>query len=69
MMIVVYKETVTFEDSEDVYLRIVGNGEGLATVWYKLNQHAFEWVEDAYDLDDAWMKRYRIHSITKRNTL
>ena len=49
--------TVTFEDSEDVYLRLVGNGEGLSTVWYKLNQHSFEWVEDAYALDEAWMLR------------
>ena len=51
--------TVVFEDSDEIFLRLVGNGDGLSPIWYILNQGAFEWVEDSHELDLAWVHRSR----------
>ena len=51
--------TVVFEDSDEIYLRLVGSGDGLMPIWYMLNQGAFDWVEDSHELDLAWVHRNR----------
>jgi len=49
--------TVVFENSDDIYLRLVGNGEGLHPIWYILDMGSFAWIEDSHDLDLAWAHR------------
>lgn len=49
--------TVIFEGSDDVYLRLLGNAQGLEPIWYKLELGSFEWVQDSSDLDLAWSQR------------
>jgi len=50
-------DTVVFEDSDEVYLRLVTSGEGLLPIWYILNKGSFDWIEDSHDLDIAWSHR------------
>jgi len=49
--------TVVFENSDDIYLRLVGNGEGLHPIWYVLEMGSFAWLEDSHELDIAWSHR------------
>ena len=50
-------DTVVFNDSDDVFLRLVASGEGLMPIWYVLNMGSFDWVADSHELDIAFTKR------------
>ena len=49
--------TVVFENSDDIFLRLLGNGDGLMPIWYILDKGSFDWVHNSHDLDVAWAHR------------
>ena len=49
--------TIVFEDSDDIYLRLVSNNGGLAPIWYELDEGNFRWVEDSHEFDIAFTNR------------
>jgi len=49
--------TITFSDSDDVYLRLAASAVNHLPIWYILDEGSFEWVQDSSELDLAFTDR------------
>ena len=45
--------TVGFDSDDAAYLRL----SNTATIWYKLINEKWEWIEDSAKLEEAWVSR------------
>jgi len=43
--------TISFVDDDAMYLRLSNS------IWYKLITSKWEWIEDSYKLEEAWVGR------------